>query len=234
MPIIGPGITVGGGITITNTDLVTSGLLVFLDAANPTSYSGTGSTWTDLSGNGNNGTLVNSPVWTTIQGSRTFAFDGVTNRVTFTYATPVQSNSTAFTWNTWVWPSRNLDQDLLMGFRGTTLEFYKLTTQKFEMYPAEIFYQLPLNTWSNVSVVWNGPAGYPSNMLMYVNGVSVGVRNAQSPTFRATAMPFNLGGDSAANEYYNSYLSVAMIYNRALSAAEIQTNFNSYRGRFGI
>ena len=42
-----------------NPRIVTSGLVMLLDAANPKSYPGTGTTWSDLSGNGNNGTLTN-------------------------------------------------------------------------------------------------------------------------------------------------------------------------------
>ena len=57
--------------------IVTSGLVLCLDAANPKSYSGTGTTWTDLSGNGYNGTLVNSPTFS--QG--VFTFNGSTNYI---------------------------------------------------------------------------------------------------------------------------------------------------------
>jgi hypothetical protein len=43
--------------------IVTDGLVLCLDAGNPKSYTGSGTTWTDLSGNGNNGTLTNSPTY---------------------------------------------------------------------------------------------------------------------------------------------------------------------------
>lgn len=64
MPIIGPGVTVGPGVSVTAVPPVTSGLSLFLDTGNSTSYPGTGTAWSDLSGNGNNGTLVNSPAYT--------------------------------------------------------------------------------------------------------------------------------------------------------------------------
>ena len=44
--------------------IVLNGLTLYLDAANTSSYSGSGTTWTDLSGNGNTGTIVNSPAYT--------------------------------------------------------------------------------------------------------------------------------------------------------------------------
>ncbi len=53
----------GDGITCTAMPVTTS-LIVHLDATNPASYGTLGTTWTDISGNGNNFTLVNGPVWT--------------------------------------------------------------------------------------------------------------------------------------------------------------------------
>jgi len=57
MTTIGPGITVGAGITIAGIVAVTTGLVLRLDATLSTSYPGSGTTWTDLSGSSNNFTL---------------------------------------------------------------------------------------------------------------------------------------------------------------------------------
>jgi hypothetical protein len=218
--------------------IATSGLTLYLDAANIKSYPGTGSTWFDLSGLGNNGTLVNSPSWTTVGGVRTFSFNGTNNRVSFSYQTPVQSASaTAFTWGVWLRANRNFDGDLVMGNRGTTpLQFYKMTTQKFEMYPAEIFSPVPLATWIYVTGVWNGLQSGASNLktYMYVNGVQVGSRDGDTPDFSPNPMTFNIGGDVAANEWFQGSIAAAHVYNRALSAAEVTQNFRALRGRYGI
>ena len=56
--------------------VVTSGLTMWLDAGNPASYSGSGTTWTDLSGNGNDQTLINAPTYVAGPPSY-FDFDGV-------------------------------------------------------------------------------------------------------------------------------------------------------------
>jgi hypothetical protein len=242
MMIIGPGITVKGGVNFSpeikaaTLPIATSGLQLYVDSTNTSSYSGTGSTWTDLSGNGNNGTLVNTPNWTTIDGARTFGFDGVTNRVSFSYQTPIQSNSTAFTWSCWVRANRNYDGDVLMGNRGgAELKFTKLTTQKFEFYPAEVFIQVPLTVWKNLTAVWDGSGSSAgTNMRLYHNGVQVGLRDADNPSFNATPITFNIGGDNVAGEYFQGYLSSAMVYNRALSDAEILSNFNALRATYGV
>jgi hypothetical protein len=132
---------VNGSFDEINGPIVTDGLNLWLEAENPNSYTGTGTAWNDLSGNGNNGTLVNGPAYfSASKGNGSyFSFgSGATQRTSFSYQTPVQSAATAFTWNIWAYPVANSDAYGLMGYRGTTpLQFYKLTTQKFEMYPAE-------------------------------------------------------------------------------------------------
>ena len=56
-------------------NVITRGLVLHLDAGNKNSYSGSGSTWTDLSGNGNHGTLYNSPTYSSLDGNGSFAFN---------------------------------------------------------------------------------------------------------------------------------------------------------------
>jgi hypothetical protein len=188
-----------------------------------------------LSGNGNNGTLVASPVISTQGGAQTFGFNGTSNRVSFAYQIPIQTSGTAFTWNCWVRANRNFDGDVLMGLRGSTLVFAKMTTQKFEFYPAEVFQLVTTGQWRMLTAVYNG-AGTSggTNMKWYHNGVSVGLRDADNPTLNSSAMTFNIGGDNIANEYYQGYLSLAQVYNRALSDAEITQTYNSHRARFGL
>ena len=216
--------------------IITSGLVLNLDAGNAASYPGSGTVWTDLSGNGNNGTIVNSPTYVSAGASSYFSFgSGGTQRTSFTYQTPVQSASTAFTWDIWTYPTANQDGYVLMGYRGTTpLQFYKLTTQKFEMYPASIFNLFTLNVWQNITAVYDGTQIGTANMKLYVNGTQVGSRNGSAPDLRTSAMPFYVGGDPIASEYATARINQVAVYNRALSAAEVTTNFNTFRGRFDL
>ena len=225
-------------ITMSNPSVITSGLVLNLDIGNSTSYPGSGTTWYDLSGNGNNGTIVNSPTYTRSARVSYLSFgSGGTQRTSFTYQTPVQTatgTTTAFTWDIWAYPVANQDGYVLMGYRGTTpLQFYKLTTQKFEMYPAEIFYLFALNVWQNITAVFDG-ASRNNKLTLYVNGVSVGLRNGSNPDYRPSAMPFYVGGDPTASEYATARINKVAVYNRALSAAEVLQNFNASRGRFGL
>ena len=219
----------------TGAPVVNTNLTVWLDAAQTTSYPGTGSTWTDLSGGGNNGTLVNTPTYSTDNGGYFSFGSGGSQRTSFTYQTPVQSAATAFTWNIWTYPVANSDSYVLMGYRGTTpLQFYKLTTQKFEMYPAEIFYAFTLNVWQNICVIYDGTQAGTNNMKMYVNGTQVGLRDADQPDLRVTAMPFFVGGDPDASEFATARISQVLVYNRALSTIEISQNYNAVRSRYGL
>ena len=224
------------GVTLNIPVIVTSGLQLNLDAGDTSSYPGTGTTWTDLTVNGNNGTLVNSPAFTSAGASSYFSFgSGANQRTSFTYQTPQQTASTAFTWNIWAYPTANSDSYLLMGYRGTTpLQFYKLTTQKFEMYPAEVFQLFTLNVWQNICAVYDGTQAGTANMKLYVNGTQVGVRDADAPDLLASAMPFYVGGDPIAGEYATARIAQVNVYNRALTAGEITTNFDVMRGRYGI
>ena len=224
------------GVTLNIPVIVTSGLQLNLDAGDTSSYPGTGTTWTDLTVNGNNGTLVNSPAFTSAGASSYFSFgSGANQRTSFTYQTPQQTASTAFTWNIWAYPTANSDSYLLMGYRGTTpLQFYKLTTQKFEMYPAEVFNAFAINVWQNICAVYDGTQAGTANMKLYVNGTQVGVRDADAPDLLASAMPFYVGGDPIAGEYATARIAQVNVYNRALTAGEITTNFDVMRGRYGI
>ena len=63
-----------------NPSIATNGLVLCLDAANPKSYPGTGTAWTNLTGLGNNGTLVNSPTYSGAN-SGSFLFDGTNDYI---------------------------------------------------------------------------------------------------------------------------------------------------------
>lgn len=204
--------------------IVTSGLVLNLDAGNSASYPGSGTTWSDLSGNGNNGTLVNSPTFNS-GNSGYLSFDGVNDHVTFSYVQPAYGTSTSFTWNVWIYPTVN-NTNVVMGNRGTDLVFTKLTPSRFEYYPTYVGDAMPLNTWQNVCVVKDG-----TNFTYYRNSASVATATDSGTK---VSKPFYVGGDPTAGEYATARISVVNVYNRALSAAEITQNFNAFRVRYGI
>jgi hypothetical protein len=81
-------------------DLIQDGLVLCLDAANTKSYPGSGTSWVDLSGNGNNGTLTNGPTFSSTNGGNIF-FDG-TNDYVRVSSTSIIPGSSSFTFNIWL------------------------------------------------------------------------------------------------------------------------------------
>jgi hypothetical protein len=86
---------------------------------------------------------------------------------------------------------------------------------------------VPLNTWFNIVGVYTG-----TNALMYINGVLVAGPTAK--TWNTTANTSQIGRQTNGAEFWNGTIANVTVYNRALTAAEIQQNFNALRGRFGI
>jgi len=89
--------------------IVTDGLVLCLDAANPRSYPGSGTTWSDISRTGTNGTLVNGPTYSSANGG-SIVFDGVNDYAT-TIRVPNMTTSSAeasITYEYWVQPTQNI------------------------------------------------------------------------------------------------------------------------------
>jgi hypothetical protein len=217
-----------------NPRIVPNNLVLYLDAANPRSYPGSGTTWTDLSRRGNNGTLVNGPSYNNNNGG-SIVFDGVDDRVTF----PNNTISTAAGITVEVWfrtssgtKYQNIfDMDDGFGVWITT-NFSSVGTGKitasFNTVTGIMSADYVANNWYQVAISGSGT----SNTL-YVNGVSVSTASQTVATSinLNTARIGNVDGDRAS-EYLVGNVSNLKIYNRALSASEVQQNYNALIGRF--
>ena len=99
--IIQPGINVNGGVRFeagsSSVSIPTNGLQLYLDAGNASSYPGSGTSWTDLSSNGRNGTLTNGPTYSSADGG-SIVFDGSNDYVQCTGSLVV----TAATFVAWI------------------------------------------------------------------------------------------------------------------------------------
>jgi len=206
--------------------IVTDGLVLYLDAANSKSYPGSGTTWSDLSRGGNNGTLVNGPSYNSTYGG-VLNFNGGSTYTSTTYAQPAYGTGTSFTWNLWIIPDAASGTAPILGNRGgAELVFTKLTFQALEYYPTVLTYSMTANIWQNICVVKNG-----TTLTYYQNSVSVA--STTSSVTKASAA-FYIGGDPVAGEYSTSTISNVQVYNRALTATEIQQNYNAIKSRFGL
>jgi len=220
-----------------NTSIVRSGLVVHLDAANPKSYPGSGTTWNDLSGNSDNSTLTNSPTYdSTNKGS--FVFNG-TN-----YAVQTTSKSTAVTEATFTaWMKRNGSQSEYAGIvfcRGviaTGFNFYSTNNtlgyhwnNGGPTYTYNSGLLVPDGAWCMVAVTITSTA---ATFYLCQNS---GITTATNITAHAstTLNLYRIGSDSGAVRLFNGNMSSASIYNRALTALDINQNFEATRGRYGV
>jgi hypothetical protein len=217
---------------------VESGLILALDAGNNKSYPGTGTTWTDLSSNLNNGTLINGPTFSSSNGG-SIVFDGVDDTTIVTDSNSLDLSS-AITIETWIYPTKSTGVQNVISKSNSTNNNGYIFPRTDNAWAAVIFY-LHIGGWTTLSATWPGlniwthtAATYDgSNMIVYINGLQANSK-AQSGTIATNVNNLTLGDQPSYNEFYGGRLAKGLIYNRALTAAEILQNFNATRGRFGV
>src|SRR5262249_316266 len=188
---------------------------------------GSGTTTADASGNGNNGTLVNGPLWTAGRVGNSLFFDGIDDNVTVLDSNSLDLSS-SFTLSAWVNPvstftdfrsifAKNYSYYLyasVAGYcgNGSPLGGFSGATNQIVCQPSP----LPINTWTHLAVTYNGSA-----LTLYPNGVAVAT-SAFSGALSPTTGTLQIGA-SQFGEYFKGLIDEVRIYNTALSATEIQT-----------
>ena len=232
--------------------IITSNLVFCLDAGNPKSYPGSGTTWFDRSGNGNNGTLVNG-VGYSGDNFGSLSFDGVNDYVNLnTTLSSIISSSLPTTWSSWVNVVSSSSNRAIIGSAWANGGVHMRLTGSTHAPQDRIrflyftdgsngtgFDSLSTFTsgWYNFVATYNGGGLSHTNFKFYVNGVEGSVTNPTfgTPTTIPTTQTFSIGTAGTENEaYYNSNISQVSIYNRALTPQEVQQNFNALKGRFGL
>ena len=223
--------------------VVTNGLVLSLDAADRNSYPGSGTTWTDMSGNGNNGTLTNGPTFSSAnQGA--IVFDGVDDYANF--GNILNFTSEPFTFSHWFYCNTlstnqagqgpvifykgsfqvngyyaqvNLDGSL--GFRTNQSGVRQNSTTAAGVITAGI--------WYNASYTRLG-----SSIRVYINGIdTTSVADSHvNPT--SSTNNFTIANYQNGFIYGNIRISSFLTYNRALTASEVLQNYNATKTRFGL
>ena len=223
-----------------NASIVRDGLILALDAGNIKSYPGSGATWTDLSGIGNNSTLVNSPTYSSTNGG-SFAFNGTNNYSDMVGNTNTRLQNDQQTLSLWVKINS-------VGANGEALlwEVYGGTKQTWIAWtPGGVNFWCGSNVtyvgitsannfseWMNVVYIINRAA---STFTLYKNGVYVNVVSFTAYTPDATTVVFGKNSRTGnVLDYTNGSIANIQLYNRLLTASEVKQNFNALRGRYGI
>ena len=195
-----------------NPRIVTDGLVLCLDAGNIKSYPGSGTTWTDLSGNGNNCTIDASGFTYNASGYFSMADGGITKSGTM-------NTSTTCTCVFWM---RTADVQSL--FWGSTV--------------SSGYY---LGAYRVGNKFYNGLCGSPTFFMDTVSKANIydNIRDNQWHMIEFKSVDFSAWTDYTFNKY-GSYtfgdgaIAYLSIYNRNLTEEESKQNFNALRGRFSI
>jgi len=239
-----------------NTSIVRSGLILCLDAANVKSYPGTGTTWTDLSGNGRNGTLTNGPTYSSLNNG-SIVFDGTNDYSSIPSPSPL-SGTQLFSYEIWVnftsitgnYGGFNKCAWLFAGGTGSgsgQIEFGVLSANNTSFTPNTIFVGrggggTTGSLTVNVSSLMSNEKWYQIVLVrsasnaqtLYLNSSLIGTGNV-SNSFTDGQTDFGaLHGQASYTGYLNGKIGNIKIYNRALTAAEVSQNFNAVRGRYDI
>jgi Concanavalin A-like lectin/glucanases superfamily len=226
--------------------IVTDGLVQYLDASNPSSYPGSGTTWYDMSRGGNNITLTNSPTYT-IGTQNSFFFNGSNNYGTFVnnpIYTAYGADPTNQKWTIDCWYSvpNILARQPLIGPYGGGIGFgfyFDFSPTNFQplMYTDGDKYLYGSvaatgTTNSHITFVFDGSSGQ-RNQYMYLNGVLIGSRqDSTSETYPTLTNTMYLGYDGSQYLYGNLY--ALKMYTKALSATEVLQNYNATKTRYGL
>ena len=188
---------------------------------------------TDLSGNGNNGTLVNGPTYSSSNGG-SISFDGGNDKVICTNNTSVQI--TVGTISAWFNANNgNTGINGIIAKQSAWGLFVWDNTLRAYDWGNSVSRNTGINvgnsTWNYVAMSFTETVGTPSNnAIIYLNASPVLTTTVKHSNHNITVQV----GEANASQHFGGFIASASVYNRVLTAEEIQQNFNALRGRFSI
>ena len=215
-----------------NSKIITDGLQLCLDAGNLKSYPTTGLTWTDLSGNGRNGTLFFESTYSSATGG-SIVFDGIQDCVVVNNSASILS-TTSYTKIAWFYPTSFATNNNLISGETGQHAFWLMGGNTLRAGHNGVWdtvissTTLSLNTWYCGAVTFNTTTGW----TLYLNGVQEDT-DISTTTFTGTGdiliAAFGFGQNN-----FTGRISNALVYNRVLTATEIAQNYNALKGRYGL
>ena len=213
---------------------VTENLQFYVDAGLPSSYSGTGTTWYDISGNSRNLTM-NSLSYSSNNGGY-IIFDGSHTADSSAYSINFSNGFTVEV----VAKFSGSDYEGLFAFNEPmngnyiNVQAQGGTNIRWEVDSGSSFTttnSLTSNTWYHVTCVYEGDSNNTSaTARIYINGVE----NNTSSLFRSgqnQTSNFVLG---EWDDYLTGNIALSRMYNKVLNSTEVLQNFNATKDRFGL
>jgi hypothetical protein len=225
-------------------NIVTNGLVSYLDAGYNGSYPTSGVTWYNAAGYVN-GTLTNGPTYSS-DGGGCIVFDGIDDFVTLgnfsgNFISNPSLNNGIISFSCWVYVSSSSSYYIISSGGQTVSTGVAFSYQNGSPFvtvngidfTATINISVsdfPLNTWINFTFLANG-----SNLTTYKNGVFLSSANYTSTTLTATSTTLTIGRPNNIISFtLGGKVAITSFYNIALSSTEVLQNFNAQKSRFGL
>jgi energy-coupling factor transporter ATP-binding protein EcfA2 len=227
--------------------IVTDGLVLNLDAGFTPSYPKSGTTWTDLSLSGNNGTLTNGPTFSA-DGGGTIVFDGVDDYVAISDSTSLNITGSISMEILFKTPRESITERLITKelFVGTFGLGYQLSRYSSDRMLAtynngntRIFLYSNkkasdfFSNYTHVIYTYNGS----NSQKMWINGVDESGQNQFISNFTAgstAGVDLNIMRRGRSQEEAQGTIAYTRLYNKGLSQSEVLQNYNATKGRFGL
>jgi len=216
-------------------NIVTNGLVLYLDAGNRMSYTSGSTTWNDLSGNNSSGSLINGPTYSTTYGGA-LTFNGSNNNVDLGNSTITQfpnNSSWSFFYTLELLSQNTIYASILSKGNSTStgiLVYYanigitgSVLMKQNNSEPSSVV--AGLNKPFQYAAVYNGSGA----AKIYLNGTYINNGPVIASFDSSNALKLATG-DAASNIRIYSFMK----YNRALSDPEVAQNYNATKTRFGL
>jgi len=213
------GVWIGGG----NNDIAREGLIFWIDSGNYRSYTGSGTTIYDLSGNNNNGTISGGPSFS----NGYLDFDGTDD-----YINVANDLGTLTSFTLEVWAKKDVASGphyYIDSRNGSTSYFWFLS--EYNSYDYNFHDTSRFNdsnsyvNWHQIVVTENAVGS-----AIYLNGVQKDIGTTSS----GIGANMRIGTRYTGASFWNGQMAIVRVYNRDISASEILYNFHATRARFGI
>lgn len=238
---IGQGITFGQGIvagvsTPAPSSVILTGLQLYLDASNSTSYPGTGTTWYDLSGNSNDVAMQNAESISYNNGAIKYFTTGSTGWFSKASTTNLPTGNTSYTFSVWIqlassWSANGFISIGPFGAGDQSNAFRTTNTNGYVNYwwgndLGATSALTPATQWFNAVAKFDG-----TTRSIWINGVQ---QASDAPSGHNVTTSALQVAKTTGSEYLNGNIGQALIYNRALSDTEIADNYNNTKTSFGL
>ena len=225
---------------------VLSNLVLYYDPSDLSSYSGSGTTINDLSGNGLNGTMSNISFT-----SPYFSYNGSSSQVSVADNSLLEPGSGSWTMEVWVnqsvlgndvvlgkFDDGGASQDVSYSIRTTNTTYYAQlgsgSGSGSTLFVNSTNYAGTIGSWSQIVYVFKN--GATKTLQTFVNGSSIGTVNHSLASILNTSNNLYIGSYNNGEypQWFDGKVGITRLYSAALTSSEVLQNFNADRAKYGL